>query len=215
VNRRASQNKAPKSGRSSTRIPPLIATSTVNHVFRYTNTTSSMGGPLPTTVSVSRAQLLNALIMNTSNSTTNFRITNAIKINRLSIWSPAALSGTSNVGTVTCSVEWLSAYGPTKIVTDTSMSPTFPAIIHSRPPPASLCGFWSVRGSNESEVMFNITSWTGSVVDLNVTYTIQDDTSVTTVSTTNSGAVGTVYATFLDGPRSSAVYQPIQLPFLN
>jgi hypothetical protein len=212
VNRRASQNKAPKRGRrQSTRIPPLIATSTVNHVFRYTNTTSGTS----TTTSVSRGQLLNTLIMNVSNSTTNYRISNAIKINSITIWNPSYQTGTGNLFSSTCSVEWLSTYGPTKIVMDTSMTPDFPAMIHSRPPPASLCGVWSVRGSNESDVMFYITTAQGAIVDLNVTYTIQDDTSISGVGTTNSGSVGTVYVTYLDGPRSGAIYQPVQLPFLN
>jgi hypothetical protein len=192
-------------------IPRIVTSSSVNHTFRYT-TNATVAAP---GTSVTRGQMLNALIMNAGGGTTNGRITNAIKLNSISIWSIAGGVASGTPVATSCSIEWLSEYGPSKLIIDTSINPAVMAMIHSKPPPGSLAGFWSVRGSNESTVLFNITAVVNAVVDVNVTYNIQDDTSVTSVTTAASGANLTVYATYLDGPRSGAVFAPVGLPSLN
>jgi len=209
VSRRASQNKAPHKARLSRAVnpPAITATNTVNHVFQYVSQ-----GNL-TKFSITRAFMLSTVIMNSSSSTTNYRISNAIKLNSISIWSGLPASGSAITSTV--AIEWLSSYGPSKIVMDTTINVSKPAVIHSRPPVNSLAGFWSLRNSNESDVLFQVTLPTGSIIQTNVTYNLQDDTAINLVSTTNSGAVGTVYYTYLDGPAAAAVLQPSVLPFLN
>lgn len=209
MSRRASQNKAPHKARLSRAInpPAITATNTVNHLFQYVATSAV------SKVSITRAFMLSSVIMNSSSSTTNYRISNAIKLNSISVWSGLPSSSSQAVNTV--SIEWLSSYGPSKIVMDTTINVSKPAVIHSRPPVNSLAGFWSLRNSNESDVLFIITCPNGSVVQTNVTYNLQDDTAINLVSTTNSGAVGTVYYTFLDGPAAAALFQPSVLPFLN
>jgi hypothetical protein len=155
--------------------------------------------------------------MNVSNSTTGYRLMNAIKVNSISVWGVAiaGLSASVDVSVNNVSLEWLSTYGPSRIITDTTINPAETAMIHSKSPPNSLCGFWSTSNSNESDVMFKITSLSKCIVDVNFTYTIQDDSNVFGQNTTNSGTLGVVYATYLDGPASGAIFQPIGLPFLN
>jgi len=147
--------------------------------------------------------------MNTSGTTQNARVINAVKVNSISIWSPCTTS------VLSASLEWISTYGPSKLISDTTVSATFPAVIHSKAPPQSLAGFWSTTGSNESDVMFAMTCPVGSVVDVNINFIVQDDLNTAGVTTTNNGSVGIVYYTYLDGPSGSADFQPIALPFLN
>jgi hypothetical protein len=190
----------------STQIPSITATVTSNHVHQYFAQSTA------TKVNITRAFMLSSIIMNTSGSTTNYRVTNAVKINSITVWSISATLGTPSPP---IAIEWLSSYGPSKIVSDTTLSTAFPAMIHSRPPANSLAGYWSLRGSNESDVLFLVTCATGSIIHVNMTYNLQDDTAVTSVSTTNSGSAGTLYYTSLDGPAAGSVLLQNVLPTLN
>jgi hypothetical protein len=218
VNRRATQNKAPavrRNFKSPNHIPQLITSSTVNHTFRYYYAGSGQTNPT-TSITVSRAQLLNTLVMNTGNSTTNYRILNSIKVNHISMWSTAlsGLTGSNGLGPSTMQLEWLSTYGPSKLISDTTVNPAQSCMIDSRSPPNSLACFWSTSGSNESDIVFRISSTNSTIIDVNVNYVVQDDNNSVAVTSQASGSLGNVYVTYLDGPRSGEVFQPIGLPSL-
>jgi hypothetical protein len=186
-------------------IPPLMASVTSTHIFRYVANNGATGQ------SISRAQLLNSSIMNVSGSTTNYRIINAIRVNRVDMY----VAGPAPPGSNTVQLEWVSTYGPSKLISDTSVSSAQVAMIRSKPPPQSLASFWSLRQANESDTLMFLTCPASTIVDVSVNIVLADDSVAVSVSTSSTGTIGVLYATYLDGPRGSAIFTPISLPSLN
>jgi len=213
VIRRATQNKAPKSRRQTmpSQPPMLPASNTVNHTFRF----QANAG---TSLFINRGNLLNSLVMGFGG-TTQYRIINAIKVNSVQIWSVAAVSIGNSVQPTPAQIsfEWLSTYGPSRILSDMALGATTCARIFTRPAPNSLASFWSLRATNESDTLFSVSATQNSVLDLNVTYVLQDDTVASSVTTTASSTTGVQYYTYLDGPRGGAVWAPMPatLPSIN
>jgi hypothetical protein len=111
--------------------PQFTSTLRVSRRARYGTAANAL-----TNKNLTRAMLLNHLVMNISSSTSNYRLLSGIKLNRLEIWSP----GDSSFGVTTCSVEWTSTYGPSKIVSDSSMTVNAAHVV-AVPPPQSLHHF--------------------------------------------------------------------------
>jgi hypothetical protein len=194
VNRRASQNKAPgKVMMVETPRVPLQFSATVRfkHKFRFQCMTSSFSSP----VTISRANLLSLLSMNTSGGTTNYRIITGIKLNRIEIFGTANVSGFSSS---TVSVEWLSNLGPSTLTSDSSGSPAYPAHMVTTPPPQSLSSFWSLSGINETENLFTIVAPTLSIIDVWCDVVLMNGETPHTVPSSNSGTLGTLYLLALD-----------------
>jgi len=176
--------------------PQVAATIQSNRVQRYA-TLGNTG-----TVSITRAALLNHLLMCTA-TTTYGRLLSGYLLKGIKIWCPSSGSDVTS----TISVEWLSNYGPSRIVSDVSMS-VKPAFLHSSPPKNSLASFWSLTGSNESEKICVLTLPEQSVVDVTYSRIFENGETPTLVTATDSGTAGTLYMTFLDGVITGII-QPV------
>jgi hypothetical protein len=173
--------------------PQFSATIQVSRRVRYT--ASSAGSSL----SLTRADLLNHLVVNTS-ANANARIISGFKLNRFEVWGP----GSSAFALGTVSVEWTSTYGPSKVVSDTSMT-IDPGHIVATPPPQSLASFWSLTGSSESDVIAILNFPANSVVDMNYEVIFQNLETPVSVATVAAGTVGNLYMLPLFGIVSNAL----------
>jgi hypothetical protein len=189
-------------------IPSFVASVTSNHTYRYQCTGSPLTGQ-----GITRSNLLNSQILNVSGSTTNYRTINAIRINRIEMYAAPLIGNSSSPTTV--QVEWVSTYGPSKVISDTTISASLVAVVKSKPPQSSLASYWSLRNSNESDTLMFLTAPVNTIVDLNVSIVYQDDSVANAVSTSSTGTIGVLYATYLDGPRSGASLVPVSLPSIN
>jgi len=148
--------------------------------------------------------LLNHLLMGTS-ANHGGRILSGFKLNGFKVWSLGA-AGVAVPATV--SVEWTSNLGPSTIVSDSSMS-IAPAFVNTKPPKDSLASFWSLTGSNETEVLAILTYTTGSIVDMSYEAILQNGETPVVVVTTLAGVVGQVYMTPLSGIAVAGDLDPI------
>jgi len=161
-----------------------------------------------TTRNVTRANMLNTLFTNLAGSTTNARLISGIRLKRIEIYSTGQDTAIS--------LEWLSAYGPTREITDQSLSTASVACIRSSPPPQSIAGFWSMTGVNESEVLLAITTaGTATVVDVWVDMIMFDGETPVTITTSASGTLGQTYMSYFDGPGSGATFVPQSYTTIN
>jgi len=158
--------------------------------------------------SLTRAMLLNHLVMNIASGTSNYRLLSGFKLNRIEIWSP----GSSAFAPSTCSVEWTSTYGPTTIVSDTSMTTT-PAHLLAQPPLMSLSSFWSITGSNESDSIALITAPASSIIDITYECRLQNGETPQNDVSTNNGTTGAIYMTPLFGLTTTSTV-PVSYPSL-
>jgi hypothetical protein len=181
-------------------IPQFSSTIQVSRVARYSSgSTRSL-----VNFGLTRAMLLNHLIVNTA-ANTNARIISGYKLNRIT----AKCQPPGGLATLllTTSVEWTSSYGPSKIVSDTSMG-IHPAKLSSRPPRQSLASFWSLTGSNETDVLAILNLPAGTIVDINYSIIFQDGETPVSVPSTAAGTVGQLYMSYLDGSPSGQ-FQPV------
>jgi len=176
--------------------PQVNATIQITRIQRYESLANNG------TLSITRANVLNHLLMCTL-TTTYRRLLSGYLIKSIQIWSPS--SGVDTTSTV--SVEWLSNYGPSKIVSDVSMS-VKPAHVHTFPPKNSLSSFWSLTGSNESEKLCVLTIPEQSIVDIEYSAIFENGETPTLVTAADSGVTGTLYMTFFDGV-STGILQPV------
>lgn len=183
-------------------IPRIDSTIKISHRARYTCTTNSV-------INITRANMLNTLIMNINNTTTNGRLISGIKLNRIEIYG--APSGP-------IALEWLSTLGPTRELSDRSLTNSAIPCIKSSPPKQSLAGFWSMTGSQESDVLCTITtngSGAACTVDVWTSIILMDGEPIVGVTTTSTGTSATLYLTRFDGPGASAVLIPDNYTTIN
>jgi hypothetical protein len=187
-------------------IPQLMTTAIVGHTFRFQASTSA------SQLSVTKSQLLNSVIVNTSSSTSNIALIKAMKINKICMYSGASAGGGNSANLV---LEWISTAGPNVQINRVVTGMADVAVLESKSPSRSLASFWFDSGVNESDVMFYLTCPTGAFVDVHVTLALGNDTNARQPTTAASGTAGLCYYTFLDGPRSGAIFAPIGFQSLN
>jgi hypothetical protein len=173
--------------------PQFVATKSIRGRARYSATGS--------TTSITRAALLNHLIVNTASGTANYRILSGIRLKSVQVWASAAALGAS----VTASVEWLSVSGPSTLHSDTSVGSAQPLFLNTSPPPQSLAGFWSYTGNDEATTLFILTAPAGAIVDITYDAVVQNGETPIAATTTNNGVVGTIYMTYLAGVTTTTV----------
>jgi hypothetical protein len=171
------------------RHPPQFNTTlTVNHKFRFTALIANVSVP------ISRQNLLNLIFMATS-ATAGDRIYSAIRLRRVTVWSPIL----ATFAPQTVSIEWMGQYAPSNIRSDTSEG-TQPAVISSKPPKFSSTGMWGLSGSDEADIAFNLTCPVGAVIDVDVTFKLVDHEPQQTTGEAYIGeTIGVVYYNYLDG----------------
>jgi hypothetical protein len=153
---------------------------------------------------VTRLDLLQLLMVNLAGTVVNTRLIAGIKLNRIEMFD--SQQSQTNFGNPT-SVEWLSNLGPTTLVSGTGT--TFqPAHVVSSPPPQSLCSFWSLTGSNETEILMTLTVGVGCIIDCWFDIVLFDGESVVQFNTAATGTAGQLYMGYLDGPGATFL-QPV------
>lgn len=155
---------------------------------------------------VSRANILNTLIVNTSNVATNYRLAESVRLVHIEHYSIATTS--TGTAPTTISMEWLSEYGPARLVSDTSLGSATPSHYNSVPPRDSVASFWSVSGVNESTGLFFLAVNANDVIDVRFEIVLQDfgtHGSPTSYTSTANGTIGTMYTTPLDGASGKVV----------
>jgi hypothetical protein len=162
----------------------------------------------PAFLSLTRAMLLNHLVV-AKTTTTATRILSGFRLKSIQIWNfPTSTSSSLQFTPSVVSVEWTSTYGPSKIIQDTSMA-IQAAYVQTSPPRNSLASFWSLSGSNESDVLAILTLPTSSVIDITYECILQNGEIVTALSPTQVMTAGTVYMSYLDGIAGTGLIPPL------
>jgi len=174
-------------------IRPYKADNILNFSIRYQCVTAVTHG-------ITRAMLLNTLLLNQNGGMSNYRLCAAVRVNKVRIYTA-----------VTCSLEWSSAYGPSSATIVQGTSTTASGILEQKPPKNSLASYWSLTGSNESEVLMVVGLSTGDVIDVDYSIVLMDQEAPVNVTTAGSGTVGQLYRSYLDGPGASPQFRPIYL----
>lgn len=178
----------------------LRANIEVKHQYRFTSTSGGV------TVITDQLLLSAAGVMATT-TTVGHSLFNAVKLQKVEIWTPPAAQGAA----VTCSVLWPPGNNsPSREVSDTSVSVTAPAHIVTTPPPNSLCGFWN---SGAGATLFTIVAPPGSIIDVSMSLVMNDGAPANSQAATLVAAtVGHVYYCSLDSNISAgSVYLPVSL----
>jgi len=163
------------------------------HTFRFYGTFGE-----PTSVTVSRKELLNLVLVATSGITTA-RIFEAIRLTRLRLWvNPPTGGSVSTTG----SIEWVGQNAPSIIKQDTSMG-IEPAYVQTKPPPRSSDQWWSMSGSDESDDLFTITVYGTAILDVHVSVRLVDTEAPTAGSVPVAATLGQLYYNYLDSDSSS------------
>jgi hypothetical protein len=153
---------------------------------------------------ITRADMLSRLVM-AAGATTAYRLFSAVKLTKLSIFATAEAQGSI----VRNSLQWLSTSGPSQLITETSTSQAYPAVILSSPPKQSLASFWSQVGTNESEQLFIVSLNVGDVIEVAFQAVLQNSAvgfnPAGTVITIAAGTAATIGAPSLDHSGSAAV----------
>jgi hypothetical protein len=174
--------------RSSLQPPPFTPTLALSHKFRF------VSGGNSGTFGITRKNLLNLVVMANS-TTTTVRLFEAIRLKNVEIWgNPSALGSAP----VTLQLEWLGENSPSTVVSDTSMG-VRPAHVSSSPPPSSSNRWWSISGTSESDVLFNMTVPTDCVIDVTTELRFVEQEAPTAGEAAVAATSGQVYGDYLDG----------------
>jgi hypothetical protein len=197
--KRGRKMAASKDDSSLVKVPRTIVTDDlVSASYRYVST-----GQLFQT-KFTRGSLLNLLGMAYS-STQLYRVIGSIRLRRIHIWTTTASTGTATDSYF----QWNGAYSKPTTSTSTTMGVSGIAYQTHVPPKKSLASDWSVAGSNESEVLFSMTYNSGDVIQLDVTYMLQNSITNTytesSITTSTALAVGYIYSVALDHNLGSGI----------
>lgn len=141
--------------------------------------------------------LLNLYSMATTTTNQN-RIITAIKLKRVRVWGQPAAVGAAPASV---QIEWVSNQAPSTLHSDMAIG-VRPAFIETKPPADSSAKWWSISGSNETEVLFKLSSVGGGIqVDIQTAVQFADDEGAVSAEngTAASATVGKVYWNYLDG----------------
>jgi len=134
--------------------------------------------------------------INVSGSTGNWRLIQAIRLNRFEIWDPSNGVGTPGIS---AGLVWIGTQSQHNVYDDTSVGTAVAAHVDTKPPRDSTAYFVSQSGVAESETLFSLTCGQGSVLDLHCTVTIGSDYgSGVGYTTSNAGVGGHIYFNALD-----------------
>jgi hypothetical protein len=183
-------------------LPMVEFNPTNNRTFRY------FANAAANNLIVSRGDLLNTLVMACSTGTagtTGARLMFAVKVN----WIHVFVSPNSNVLPQQTNLTWEGMYGKAKVIGTTTLGISNTSEFHAIPPRNTEAGFYSLTGSQESQPLFNMDLSASTVVDINLSFTLQNlvdnSTGATIVSSTKTVAQGYVYCSALDGTATNVL----------
>jgi hypothetical protein len=100
----------------------------------------------------------------------------AVRLLKVEAWAPITTLGTNT----TVALQWDTSgangdfAGPSDIITDSSMDPSRPAHIVTKPPRQTLCGFWKSGAVSDTYRMLLFSAITGTIIDFTFQYTLND-----------------------------------------
>lgn len=170
----------------------------MSHRFRFTSTSATATAITPTSLlgaCGAMGTVVNAFVTT---------IADAVRVNLIEIWSPPASQGAA----ATCSVDFLGfGNSPNVEVSDTTVSVANPAHILTSPPAQSLASFWQVGGAT---TLFTITAPVGSIIDVHLSFILDDGGEVGQAIAVATSVVQTLYYLSLD-PVATHRYTPVSL----
>jgi len=130
--------------------------------------------------------------------TTPYRMTQAIRVNKIELWDPANGVGTPDNH---ANLTWLGRSSQRRVLDDATVGTSQAAYISTCPPQDTDAYFVSWQGTDESTPLFGISCGVGSILDLHVTITLASDfnSAQSTVATTATATAGVIYYNNLDG----------------
>jgi hypothetical protein len=176
--------------------PQFQPTLKINQRLRY------LGNTAGASVNITRGNLL-GLYVTALTATTTTKLFAAVKLKRVEIWaSPATNAGSS---TLTASVEWLGVNAPSTISADSTLGTARPLHVVAVPPPDSSNRWWSLVGSNESEVLFKLVYPPNAVVDIIISARLFETETPEAGDVPAGATAGTLYENYLDGIASGTL----------
>jgi len=173
--------------RALTHPPQFVPTLRLRHKMRFLSNGSS------TTTGITRGNLLN-LYETALTAITSSRLFAAVKLRKVSMWAII----TQGSVPVTVTLEWVGLNAPSIIKSDTSMG-VVPASITATPPKDASNRWWSITGQNESEILFNLTFPTNTIVDIEFDARLFETEAVAAGDVPAGASAGKLYANYLDG----------------
>jgi hypothetical protein len=183
--------------RADSRKPPQLNTHpTITAKYRFT-VTSAMVATYCGSYSIQEAIGVMAVT-----STSAFPIAPVFRLNRLQIWGTTPAAGSSSVigvvfGSASQSFEDGSQWQ------DVSSNPSAPPYLDVRPPKKSLVGNWMQPSDGFNVGLFGITAGVGSIIDMTVSFKLNDAAVIATGSpggiTVAGATVGQMYYEGIDG----------------
>jgi len=171
--------------------PEFVPSPTFGHTFRFTN------GSNAGSYTMARSNMLN-LMQVAVTAVTTMRPIEAIKLNRIRVWSnPPALGSPPT----TVSVEWVGTQGPSVIHSDTSMG-VRPACVITRPPKDASERWWSMSNFNETDQLFTLVLPADALIEVSTTIRLVDNESSIAGDIPAGATPGTFYYDYLDGIAS-------------
>lgn len=188
-------------------FPPQINTNTiVRKTVRYVAASTSVA------VTLSADRFAISVLGGMASTTTNlYPIAEAVKLNRITIWSPAVEDTTAHTWSGVASVRWLGLnnYNPGIMVSDQALSNARPACVSVRPPPGSDASFWMSIGDSANVVQLAFSQ--GATVDLDVLIAVAWQGSPSPAYPVTGVTPGVLYGIPLDG--STDILRNPSLPF--
>lgn len=172
--------------------PQILSNVELRHKFRFA-ANNSAAGRYP----ITNNDILIACggICTVANSTIT-GLFSAFKIHSVEVW------GLAGASPATVSIDWngTPVFLVNREVSDTSVTPTFPAYIKAIPPKGSNSAFWQTPST---ETIFGVTVVNSSIIDLDVSLVLSDNEDVVTVTGVTTATLGSQYYLALDGDSSN------------
>ncbi len=127
--------------------------------------------------------------------TTAYPFCASVKLRKIEAWAPPSTVGTNT----TVALQWDSGTvnedfaGPSQIIGDTSVDPSRPAHIITRPPKNTSSAFWKSTYSANTNPICIISAVAGSVIDFHISYTLNDALGANTVVAVAAANAGGLY----------------------
>jgi hypothetical protein len=188
-------------------MPPTIDTVSQGHsVLRFTATSAAAA------VSVSIGNILASIggIGTIANSTIE-SVASSFRVHSVTIWPASVTAGASQ----NAEVVWTNSGNYTKDESKSTAVPsgiTMADVVVNRPPPSSLAAVWQVSLA-ASTAMFLVTCPAGSIIDLDVSWTLSNNFAGFTQAGYAAVTLGSFYYARLDGVGGK--FLPLGVPTTN
>jgi hypothetical protein len=114
------------------------------------------------------------LVATTTTAATPF--CSSVRLKKIEAWAPPSSVGSNT----TVAVQWETQSanedfaGPAQIIADTSVDPSRPAHVITKPPKDTQCEFWKSGLSSSTNTICLITAVAGSVIDFHINYCLNE-----------------------------------------